>query len=87
MFLSTYQFLIDWNGNIFLCPQDWHRRVSMGNMMQETIANIWNGKILSKFRKNLLQGKRCDNPCIKCNADGTLLGKNHAKEWNSIYKI
>ena len=86
-FYPTYQFLIDWNGNIFLCPQDWHRRVSMGNMMQETIANIWNGKILSKFRKNLLQGKRCDNPCIKCNADGTLLGKNHAKEWNSIYKI
>ena len=29
----------------------------MGNMMQETIANIWTGKILSKFRKNLLQGK------------------------------
>ena len=34
-----------------LCPQDWQRRVSMGNMMQETIANIWTGKILSKFRK------------------------------------
>jgi radical SAM protein with 4Fe4S-binding SPASM domain len=86
-FYPTYQFLIDWNGSIFLCPQDWHRRVSVGNMMQDSIANIWKGKILSKFRKNLLQGKRCNSPCNKCNADGTLLGKNHAKKWNSIYKI
>ena len=86
-FYPTYQFLIDWNGSIFLCPQDWHRRVSVGNMMQDTISNIWKGKILSKFRKNLLQGKRCNSPCNKCNADGTLLGENHAKEWNTIYKI
>ena len=86
-FYPTYQFLIDWNGSIFLCPQDWHRRVSVGNMMQETIADIWTGKILTRFRKNLLSGKRCNSPCTKCNADGTLLGKNHAKEWKSIYKI
>lgn len=86
-FYPTYQFLIDWNGSIFLCPQDWHRRISVGNMMQDTIANIWTGKILTKYRKNLLQGKRCNSPCNKCNADGTLLGKNHAIKWNSIYKI
>ena len=86
-FYPTYQFLIDWNGSIFLCPQDWHRRISVGNMMQETIANIWTGKILTKFRKNLLLGHRCNSPCNKCNADGTLLGKNHAKEWKTIYKI
>ena len=86
-YYPTYQFLIDWNGNIFLCPQDWQRRVAMGNMMQETISEIWNGKILSKFRKDLLLGKRCSNPCTKCNADGTLLGKNHAEKWKSIYKV
>jgi radical SAM protein with 4Fe4S-binding SPASM domain len=86
-FYPTYQFLIDWNGSVFLCPQDWHRRVSMGNMMQETLFEIWTGKIISKFRKNLVLGNRCDNPCTKCNADGTLLGVNHAKKWKEIYKI
>jgi len=85
-FYPTYQFLIDWNGSIFLCPQDWQRRISVGNMMQATISEIWTGKILTKYRKNLLLGKRCNKPCNNCNADGTLLGKNHAKEWNSIYK-
>lgn len=86
-FYPTYQFLIDWNGDVFLCPQDWQRRVSMGNVMQETIYEIWQGKILSSYRKNLLLGKRCASPCKECNADGTLLGKNHAKIWKSIYKI
>ena len=86
-FYPAYQFLIDWDGNIYLCPQDWQRRVSMGNIMQESIYEIWIGKTLSKFRKNLLLGKRCNNPCIKCNADGTLLGKKHAEDWKNIYKI
>ena len=86
-YYPTYQFLIDWDGNIYLCPQDWQRRVSMGNMMQETIFKIWTGKILSKFRKDLLSGNRCNSPCSKCNADGTLLGNKHAKKWEEILKI
>ena len=27
-FYPSYQFLIDWNGDVFLCPQDWQRRVA-----------------------------------------------------------
>ena len=83
----SYQFLIDWNGDIFLCPQDWQRRVSMGNMMQDTIFNIWKNKTLTEYRKNLLLGKRCSGPCKSCNADGTLLGRNHASKWKEYYNI
>ena len=85
-FYPSYQFLIDWNGDVFLCPQDWQRRVTMGNMMQENIFDIWSGKIMSKYRKELLNGKRKSNPCNSCNAQGTLLGHNHAKIWRQIYK-
>ena len=84
-FYPSYQFLIDWNGDVFLCPQDWQRRVTMGNMMQEHIFDIWTSKIMSKFRKNLIKGKRVDSPCTSCNAEGTILGKNHANEWAKIY--
>ena len=59
----------------------------MGNMMQESIFEIWTGKTLTEFRKNLLNGNRCANPCKTCNANGTLLGKNHAKAWKNFYKI
>ena len=86
-FYPTYQFLIDWNGDVFLCPQDWQRRVTMGNMMQEDLFEIWNSKIMKKYRIDLLNGKRINNPCNNCNAQGTLLGVNHAKIWRDIYKI
>ena len=86
-FYTAYQMLLDWNGDVFLCPQDWQRRVAMGNVMQESMFQIWTGKMMTKFRKNLLLGKRCLSPCSDCNADGKLLGKNHVKIWNSIYKI
>jgi len=78
--------LIDWNGDVYLCPQDWQRRVSMGNIMQENIFNIWIGSSFDKFRKNLLNGKRIDSPCKSCNAQGTLLGQTHASLWRKIYK-
>lgn len=86
-FYPSYQFLIDWNGDIFLCPQDWQRRITMGNMMQEKIFEIWTGKIIEKYRKKLLEGKRCYSPCTLCNAEGTVLGQNHANAWKKIYKI
>ena len=86
-YYPTYQFLIDWDGNVYLCPQDWQRKNPMGNVMQETIFQIWKGKTLTNYRKNLLSGKRCVNPCSSCNADGTLLGKNHAIKWKSLYNI
>ena len=86
-YYPTYQFLIDWDGNVYLCPQDWQRKNPMGNVMQETIFQIWKGKTLTNYRKNLLSGKRCVNPCLSCNADGTLLGKNHAIKWKSLYNI
>jgi len=84
-FYPSYQFLIDWNGDVFLCPQDWQRRVTMGNMMQEDIFNIWSGSIMTKYRKELLRGSRKLSPCNSCNAQGTLLGHNHAKIWRNIY--
>jgi len=85
-YYPSYQFLIDWNGDIFLCPQDWQRRQTMGNMMQEEVFDIWTSKIMKKYRMDLLQGKRSNNPCKNCNAQGTLLGINHAQKWREIYK-
>ena len=86
-YYPSYQVLIDWNGDIFLCPQDWQRRNTMGNIMQKNFFDIWTGSIITKYRKKLIKGERDLNPCNSCNADGTLLGKNHIKSWRKIYKI
>ena len=80
-FYPSYQFLIDWNGDVFLCPQDWQRRQTMGNIMQTDLFEIWNGPVLSKYRRKLLSGDRSLNPCSQCNADGMVYGSKHAKAW------
>jgi len=83
-FYTAYQVLIDWNGDIFLCPQDWQRRVTMGNLMQQDFFEIWKGTMLSKYRRNLLKGNRTLNPCNSCNADGMVYGEKHYKAWKSL---
>ena len=85
-FYPAYQFLIDWDGNIYLCPQDWQRRVSLGNIMQKEFFEIWNGNLLNKYRKKLLNGERSLNPCNKCNADGQIYGKKHYLAYLEKYK-
>ena len=86
-FYTSYQLLIDWNGNVYLCPQDWDRRLPVGNVMIEDFFDVWNGKILNKYRKKHLSSKRDIAPCNKCNADGKIHGSNHAKVWHKKFKI
>ena len=85
-YYPSYTTLIDWNGNIFLCPHDWQRRMSMGNVMQKDFFEIWNSSLLNKYRRNLLCGKRNAKPCSDCNANGTIHGFKHAKAWLKYLK-
>ena len=83
-YYTAYQLLIDWNGDVFLCPQDWQRRQTMGNIMQTDFFDIWNGPVLSKYRRLLLKGDRKLNPCNQCNADGMVYGIQHYQAWKKI---
>jgi radical SAM protein with 4Fe4S-binding SPASM domain len=83
-FYTAYQVLIDWNGDVFLCPQDWQRRVTMGNIMQQDFFDIWKGPALLKYRRNLLNGNRALNPYNSCNADGMVYGEKHYKAWKDL---
>ncbi len=86
-YYSSYQLLIDWNGNVYLCPQDWDRRLPVGNVMQEHFFEVWSGKIMNKYRTKHLTEKRDISPCNKCNADGKIHGHKHAKVWHNKLKI
>jgi len=86
-YYSSYQVLIDWNGDVFLCPQDWQRRVTMGNIMQKSFFEIWNGSVLNKFRKSHLKGDRSLSPCNSCNAEGMVYGEKHFKAWTELENL
>jgi radical SAM protein with 4Fe4S-binding SPASM domain len=81
-----YMMMIDWNGDCFLCTQDWNRRKRSGNAMLQPLIEIWDSKMLRQFRTRLSKGKRDMSPCSNCNADGTLHGEKHADSWTSYYK-
>ena len=86
-YYTSYQTLIDWNGNMYLCPQDWDRRLPVGNIMLKEFFDIWNGGVLNKYRRKHLSDLRDISPCNKCNADGKIHGKKHAKVWHNKLKI
>ena len=55
--------------------------------MQADFFEIWNGPAYRKYRKDLLSANRKNKPCSDCNANGTVHGFKHAKEWRKFYKI
>lgn len=80
-----YMMMIDWNGDAFLCTQDWNRRVKSGNVVLTSLLDVWTSSVLRKFRKMLGGGKRADWPCQGCNAVGTFHGEVHKDAWNEFY--
>jgi radical SAM protein with 4Fe4S-binding SPASM domain len=79
----AYQMTIDWNGDVLLCPQDWHKRVKFGNLASQSLVDVWQSPSMHKKRMRLIDGKRCEAPCKGCNTDGTLHGFNHVPVWKS----
>ena len=86
-FYTHYSMMIDWNGDVFLCTQDWNRKIKSGNISEDKLIDIWNSELLKKFRLNLSKGLRNNSPCLNCNANGTLHGEAHVKAWEKYYKI
>lgn len=77
----AYQMTIDWNGDVLLCPQDWHKKIKYGNLGTDSMLEVWTSKRMQKRRNQLIAGKRVEAPCNTCNTDGTLHGMNHVEKW------
>ena len=84
-YYPAYSMMIDWNGDILLCVQDWNKRVKAGNIYMDSLLNIWRSPILSRYRRRLIGANRDLPPCKDCNADGTLHGHKHKDHWLATY--
>jgi radical SAM protein with 4Fe4S-binding SPASM domain len=79
-----YSMMLDWNGDVMLCVQDWNKKVKMGNIALESMLDVWNSKGFRTYRK-MLKTKRTKSPCNTCNTNGTLHGFNHIKAWGELF--
>lgn len=80
----AYSLMIDWNGDILLCSQDWHKKRKFGNLSSTTMLDAWLSKDMMKYRDMLISGDRSKHPCSGCNVLGTRIGNNHARQWKKI---
>lgn len=74
-YYTFYKLFVDWNGDILFCANDWGRTRVVGNLLQQSVTEIWMGKEMKKVRMKLSKGQRDFKPCDTCSVNGTLTGK------------
>ena len=73
-YLPFYKTMIDWNGDVVLCCNDWHRQAgNMGNILETSFAECWNSEKLTAIRAELAKGSR-RGACANCSIVGTKFG-------------
>lgn len=73
--LPFYKMLIDWNGDVIVCANDWERRGKIDNINDASIKDIWLSHKLMSYRQNLIVGNRKDlDPCKYCDIQGSFTG-------------
>ena len=85
-FYPFYQIMVDYDGAVLLCNHDWHKKLILGNINDESILDIWNNEVYKQTRANLSNALRIDSPCNKCDANGTMMGGEFVKEWKNFYE-
>jgi radical SAM protein with 4Fe4S-binding SPASM domain len=74
--------MIDWNGDVLLCVQDWNKRVKFSNLNSSSLKECWMSNGIRIYRSLLGKGKRKLPPCNNCDVDGKLHGFNHIRQWD-----
>ena len=76
-----YIFMVDFDGVVLLCPHDWGKRLKAGNLMHQSVVDVWTGKPITFARQRLSQANRQFSPCNVCDVQGTLMGEDHFEKW------
>jgi radical SAM protein with 4Fe4S-binding SPASM domain len=71
-----YKMIVDWNGDVLFCSNDWGREIIVGNVQREHLKDIWLSEAMTEIRDRLASSDRSRSPCNKCSVEGTLHGKS-----------
>lgn len=80
-----YKMFVDWNGDVLFCANDWGRNIIVGNVMKNSVGEIWMSEKMRDIRLRLSCGDRGFNPCNKCDVGGTLHGQFSFDHLMSFY--
>lgn len=80
-----YKVLIDYDGALLMCSNDWKKEKVMGNIKNNSIVDIWRNEIFNNTRKKLSNCDRSEAPCNVCDVEGTMNGKTAFDKWNAFF--
>jgi len=59
------------NGDALMCCSDWKRKIVLGNIRDNSILELFNGKILDDVRRNMIEGRYHEiESCRHCSLAG-----------------
>ena len=62
------EMIVNYNGSVAFCCMDFNSTIVIGNIMEQTIEEIWRGEKMEKLRRLHLQGRYNEIPiCSRCN--------------------
>lgn len=67
-FMPKNNLVIDVDGNILLCCNDFFGRYKMGNIKEKSLIEIWNDARYRRLRKEISEGKFTLEICKKCSS-------------------
>tara|TARA_B100001971_G_C17930011_1_gene402226 strand:- start:251 stop:505 length:255 start_codon:yes stop_codon:yes gene_type:complete len=67
---------VDWNGDVLFCSNDWGRERIVGNIIKQSVRDVWMSDEIKKIRKRLIDGNRTASPCNTCSVNGQLFAKS-----------
>ena len=85
-FYPFYQIMVDFDGAVLLCNNDWDKRLILGNVKETSILDIWNSKKYKDVRENLANANRNHSPCNRCDANGMMMGGEFVNKWKEYYE-
>jgi radical SAM protein with 4Fe4S-binding SPASM domain len=83
-YYPSYNFFIDYNGDVLMCSHDWGKKNILGNLNNQSILDIWTSDNAKKSRYNLANANRNFNPCNVCDVKGTLIGSAQVEAWKVL---
>lgn len=83
-YLPFYKMIIDIDGKVIICSNDWKRSGIVGDLYNQTIPEVWTGKKIEEYRSELQYGnrKKC-NPCNFCDINGLKYGEDSFNIWRN----
>jgi len=65
--LPFRELSVAWDGDVLVCCMDWGHELVMGNVLEQSLAEIWYGSRFMAVRRFLGQKQRAFSPCSRCN--------------------